>query len=74
MFSSGIDPKVIHPENYLELPMEELNNYVLRLNGKLELKVIGNILVVWAIVWLFPMRTITLLSTRSLPRATVSGV
>lgn len=40
MFSHGIDPKVISPQNYLEFPMEELDNCALKLNGKMELKVI----------------------------------
>lgn len=32
MFSYGIDPIVISSQNYLELPMEELKNCVLKLN------------------------------------------
>lgn len=37
----GIDPRLISSQNYLELPMEELNNHVLKLSGNKELKVFG---------------------------------
>lgn len=37
----GIDLRLISPQNYLELPMEELNNCVLKSSGNKELKVFG---------------------------------